>query len=212
MNRAIGFLAVFAVSFILTSCFSITVNVYFPEKDVKSAFMSLENQLMKGDKEAPGAPEEKPAPGGVKPQSWLDFGFVQSAYAQDAGEFTEALADRLKEDPEVVRAYKEMGERLDYVNRLRAGGTVGEGNDGLLKPRGSLGKKETAALSEENANRKTIIDAMAKAIVEINGQEPTKANVSQVQGKAAEQFASVRRESAKLGWWIQKADGSWEQK
>ncbi len=40
-----------ALGFILASCAVITVNIYFPEKDVKEAYKTLEKELM--------APEEK---------------------------------------------------------------------------------------------------------------------------------------------------------
>ena len=34
---------------LLVSCAIITVNVYFPEKDVKQAYKSLDEMLLKGD-------------------------------------------------------------------------------------------------------------------------------------------------------------------
>jgi len=34
------------VSFLVISCATITVNVYFPQKEVKSAFKSLEEELL----------------------------------------------------------------------------------------------------------------------------------------------------------------------
>jgi hypothetical protein len=220
MRKALVFALVSTVSFLLVSCFNITVNVYFPEKDVKSAFKSLEQQLMKGGEgESPaqpgGAPPAQPdgAPGGTKPQGRLDFELgARPAYAQGTGELSAELADKLRNDPEVVKAYKGMGERLGYINRLRDQGVLGEGSDGLLKPRGSLGKKETLAMEEENADRTAVINAMAKAIVELNNQPVNKSTIGQVLGKAGEQFADVRREAAKPGWWIQKPDGSWVKK
>jgi uncharacterized protein YdbL (DUF1318 family) len=216
MRKGAFYILVVGLSVVLYSCFSITVNVYFPAKDVKSAFKTLENDLMKGGApvETPQAPDQdvpgKPEP---KPQSMIRFDIgVSTAYAQDAGELSESLSEYLKQDPDVVKAYGEMGGRLDYINRLRGQGTVGEGNDGLLKPRGDLGKKETAAMNEENTNRKAIIRAMAKAIVMVNGQTATNAAIDQVLDKAASQFAAVRADSAKPGWWVQKADGSWAKK
>lgn len=213
MKRPLGALLLFA-AISLVSCFSITVNVYFPEKDVKSAFKSLEQQLMKGegepDKTAPAEPSKDSAPG---PQGWLDIGFgPKAAYAQGVSEQSAELADKLRSDPDVVAAYGEMGGRLGYIDRLRDQGTVGEGSDGLLKPKGDLGKKESSAVAEENANRTTIIRAMAKAIVELNGQPVNSDTVGQVLDKAAAQFAAVRRDAAKPGWLVQNADGSWVKK
>lgn len=216
MRKGAFYILVAGLSVALYSCFSITVNVYFPERDVKSAFKTLEHDLMKGGSpaETPQGPgQEAPANPAPKPQSMIHLNFgVNSAYAQGTGELSESLSEYLKQDPDVVKAYGEMGGRVDYINRLRDQGTFGEGNDGLLKPRGDLGKKETAAMNQENANRKAIIRAMAKAIVMINGQTVNNAAIDQVLDKAAGQFAAVRADSAKPGWWVQKADGSWAKK
>jgi len=215
MKKVITRLLAFAAAFSLLSCFSITVNVYFPEKDVKSAFKSLEKDLMKGapEGEKPAAPADAPKDAEPGPQGSIRIEFgPSSAYAQGASELSSELTDKLKNDPGVVNAYAGMGGRLGYINRLRDQGVVGEGSDGLLKARGQLGKKESAALDEENADRKAVIRAMAKAIVEINKQPVNDSSVSQVLDKAASQFASVRRDSAKPGWWVQASDGSWAQK
>ena len=198
----------------LVSCFNITVNVYFPEKDVKSAFKTLEQELMKGEgaPESPAAPAPETAPP-AGPHSWLRFGFgPEEAYAQGAGELSSELADKLKNEPSVVQAYRAMGERLGFVNRLRDQGLVGEGKDGLLSPKDKLDKRSAAAVAEENADRQAIIKAMAKAIVQINNQPVNDQTISQVLDKAAAQFAAVRRDAAKAGWWVQNEDGSWAKK
>jgi Protein of unknown function (DUF1318) len=210
------FVVLAAVS--LFACFNITVNVYFPAKDVKSAFKSLEQDLMKGAPEGtePGQGEPGTAPEegtGTGPQSRLiDLLGPDSAYAQGSGELSSELAEKLRDDPDVVKAYAEMGSRLGYINRLRDSGMVGEANNGMLSARQTLGKKESLAVDKENDNRNSIIWAMAKAIVEINGQPVNNDTIRQVLDKAASEFAAVRRDSAKPGWWIQKPDGSWVQK
>src|SRR6516225_1348048 len=82
----------------LAACAIITVNVYFPEKDVKQAYKSLDEMLLKqgGENKNPAEqqpPGETPATPGekkeeVKPQSSLemprfDLSLVAVAYAQD---------------------------------------------------------------------------------------------------------------------------------
>ncbi len=200
----------------LYACFSITVNVYFPAKDVKSAFKSLEEELMKGEPAKNGAEEpgmekqEQPSPG---PQgSILDLIGPKTAYAQDSGELSAELAEKLRDDPDVVKAYKEMGSRLGYIDRLRDSGMVGEANNGMLDAREKLGKKESLAAEQENKNRSTIIWAMARAIVEINNQPVNNDTIRQVLDKASSQFAAVRRDAAKPGWWVQGTDGKWAKK
>jgi len=218
MKHTVFGMAALAASVILFSCFSITVNVYFPEKDVKSAFKSLEKDLMKGGEgtaptETPDAVPPKNDEAPAKPQSRIELRFGPTeAFAQGAGELSSELAAKLRDDPDVVKAYREMGERLGFINRLRDQGLVGEGKDGSLVPKGELDKRQSAAVREENDNRATVIRAMAKAIVEINKQPVNDSSIGQVLDKAASQFASVRRESAKPGWWVQGEGGGWTKK
>lgn len=218
MNKPLGTLAkatVLLAAVSLFSCFNITVNVYFPEKDVKSAFKSLEEELMKGGAEGgaePGMQEGEPdsAPG---PQgSILDLLGPKSAWAQDSGELSSELAEKLRDDPSVKKAYAEMGSRLGYIDRLRDSSMVGEANNGMLSAREKLGKKESLAVEQENANRSTVIWAMARAIVEINNQPVNTDTIKQVLDKAASQFAAVRRDAARPGWWIQTSGGDWVKK
>ena len=147
MRRTAGYTILFLSSFLLVSCFSITVNVYFPERDVKSAFKSLERQLMKGGEgEAPATPDNAPKET-PEPQGGLRFELgLPWAYAQGTGELEAELAEKLKNDPAVVKAYRDMGARLAFVDRLRDQGLAGEGSDGLLKPRGELDKRGSLAL------------------------------------------------------------------
>src|SRR4030042_4710067 len=119
MNRKVRVLVVLCC-FILISCAVITVNIYFPEKDVKEAYKSLEKELMKPDKEMD---QKKPE---AKPESSIRFEFVPSAYAQEPG-LADRISDIIKKMPDVVTAYRQMGDRLPDIDRLRDGGTVGEG-------------------------------------------------------------------------------------
>ncbi len=53
---------------------------------------------------------------------------------------------------------------------------------------------------------------MAKAIVRINKVPENESNLNQVMPQATEQFAAIRRDSAKKGWWIQDTSGIWNKK
>jgi hypothetical protein len=64
----------------------------------------------------------------------------------------------------------------------------------------------------ENENRKDVINGMAKAVIRINRQPDNEENMNQVRPQAVEQFAAVRRDFAKAGWWIQDPDGNWSKK
>lgn len=191
---------------VLASCAVITVNIYFPEKDVREAYKALEQELMKTDDEGE---VENPQ---TKSNGLLNFELVAVAYA-DASEQSDKIADIIKRMPEVVSAYKEMGARLSDIDRLRDSGKIGESNSGLLVEReGKLSVEEQTLINQENENRKTVMNGMAKAIIRINRIPQNEENMKQVQPQAVEQFAAVRRDTAKKGWWIQDPDGNWQKK
>lgn len=192
--------------FIMISCAVITVNIYFPEKDVKEAYQLLEKELMGTE----GKPEEKVPEG--KPESLLHFEIVPSAYAQEAG-LPEKLSSQIKKMPDVVNAYSEMGKRLSDINRLRDDGIVGEGNNGLLVVReGTLSPGDKKLIESENENRKTVMNGMAKAMLRVNRDKETDETLRKVKPQAVEYFAALRRDTAKKGWWIQDPSGNWSKK
>ncbi len=201
----IRFIAV-AFLFIIVSCAVITVNIYFPEKDVKEAYKTLEKELM-----GPAVQPDEKKPGG-SPESSMRFHLIASAYAQEAG-ISEKIAEIVKKMPDVVNAYKDMGARIADIDRLRDSGAVGEANNGLLVAReGTLTAGDQKLVDTENANRKTVMMGMTKAIIRINRVQENEANIRQVMPQAVEQFAAIRRDAAKKGWWIQDVSGNWTKK
>ncbi|NWF75960.1 MAG: DUF1318 domain-containing protein [Nitrospirae bacterium] len=195
-----------ALIFIITSCVAITVNIYFPEKDVQEAYKNLEKELMKTDQEENiGKPEEKP-------QSSIRFEFIATANAQESG-LADKVSEIVKKMPDVVNAYNEMGKRLPEIDRLRDSGVVGEGNNGLLIEReGKLSPQDKKLVNMENENRKTVMNGMAKAIIRVNRDRENEETMKKAMPLAVEQFAALRRDKAKKGWWIQDANGNWDKK
>jgi uncharacterized protein YdbL (DUF1318 family) len=192
--------------FVLVSCAVITVNIYFPEKDVKEAYKTLEKELM-----GPATKQDEKMPEG-KPRSSLNFEIITPAYAQESG-LADKLSEMMKKMPDVVNAYKEMGARIADIDRLRDGGTVGEGKDGLLVVReGTLSSGDKKLVEQENQNRKTVMNGMAKAMLRTNREKENEATLKKVMPQAVDYFASLRRDSAKKGWWMQDASGNWVKK
>ncbi len=202
----------------LFSCAVITVNIYFPARDVEKAYENLENQLMKPPAAKPGAPSStkpktsppaKPAPPSSSPQSFLNPStwFVSVAYAED--NLAVQISQHIMRMPDVVNAYRRMGKRLPIINRLRDRRLVGEANTGFLTPFTRLKRNDALALSDENHDRSIVILGMAKAILEINHLPINKKNLDKVYPKAAAQFADLRRKKAKPGWKIQLPNGKW---
>jgi len=205
---------------LLAACAVITVNVYFPEKDVKQAYKSLDDMLLQTNKspemkdekqpaDTPKEPEKKPV--SMLPLAVPSVSLVSEAYAQD--ELGSKLASELSGIPEVQKAYEDMRARLSQLNALRDNGVVGEAADGSVVVRDSSKAGYAAPIVQaENGNRKTVITNMAKAIIRINKQPENKNTMKQVLGKAAATFAETKRDEAKAGWWIQLPNGRWVQK
>ena len=203
----------------VAACAIITVNVYFPEKDVKSAYKSLEDELLQPTpKNKDSAPEPKPSSGLERrpvlaaPGSWR-IAIVADAFAQE--DLSRRIAEEIKTYPEVLAAYKNLGQKLERLNQLRDQGLVGEGKDGkvVLRARPPQVKDvDVKFVEEENKDREVVINGMAKAIVKLNKQEPSASNLAKVKPQASETFASLRRDKAHPGWWVQLPDGTWKQK
>jgi hypothetical protein len=203
-----------ALTGVLAACAIITVNVYFPEKDVKQAYKSLDEMLLKqGGESTPQPPAEKKEE--VKPQSSLHLPLsVQLIGTAEAAEsVADTLAVEISDMPEVLKAYAEMKGRLPELNALRDSGAVGENRQGLITIRD---KVKTAGREElvkaENENRKTVITGMAKAILKVNKRPANEAGIKQVLPQAAATYAATRHDAARPGWWIQLANERWVQK
>jgi len=219
--------SVAALCGLLAACAVITVNVYFPEKDVKQAYKSLDEMLLNQDGGAKPPAEPQPSggtpageednkPAELRPQSSLNgsrFNLSVVAVAFAAENIADDLAIEMSGMPEVLKAYDEMKASLPQLNALRDSGAVGENKQGLIwiLDKGKLGGND-ALVKAVNDSRKVVITGMARAIIKVNKQSETKAAMNQVMGKAAAMFADVRREEAKPGWWIELANGKWVQK
>lgn len=205
---------------ILAACAIITVNVYFPEKDVKEAYKSLDEMLLKqqGDKPADKAPQgaepakPKDLNSMLTPTGWR-IAFFEPATAFAAENTADTLAIEISSMPEVLKAYDEMNARMSTLNALRDKGIVGETKQGLVAVRDAakIGTNQKM-VDDENRNRKTVITGMAKAILKLNKQPESSAALNQVLGKAATIYADTKHEAARPGWWVELANGRWVQK
>lgn len=201
------------------ACAIITVNVYFPEKDVKAAYKSLEDELLEPTPKKPGSTTSPKPSSRLEGRSLLAVAdvwrvaLVPDAFAQD--DLAQRIADEIKGYPEVVAAYKGLGQRLERLNQLRDQELVGEGKDGKAVLRAKppkVGETEAKLVEEENKDREVIISGMAKAILKLTKQESSSANLAKVKPQASDTFASLRRDKAKPGWWVQLPDGTWKRK
>jgi len=104
------------------------------------------------------------------------------AFAQDADAITRSIK-----------------ERLPQVDAMKREGLVGESNAGYLAPRGDLSLEQQKILEEENSDRRSLYEIVARRA----GTE-----VTVVEENRAKQI----RERSPRGIWLQSPEGRWFQK
>ncbi|HVP90481.1 MAG TPA: DUF1318 domain-containing protein [Terriglobales bacterium] len=190
-----SFKAVFLAGLTLALLSCITVNIYFPEAEVKKAAEDIV-------KEVQGADKDKGKTDEIKKESVAQtpgFSLVPGLYAQQA---TEVSSPR-------IRAIKEsMKGRFEQLVPHYDAGRIGIGSDGNLKvlKTDGLSLQDRAVLTrlvnDENKDRKDLYAEVAKAMNIDAGK------VGDVQRVFAEQWIG----SARPGWMVQKPDGTWAKK
>jgi uncharacterized protein YdbL (DUF1318 family) len=198
-----------AMLVVLAGC--ITVNVYFPESEVKA----LSDRIEEAVREQAGATTEADDPvsdeNGSVPPSHLTWLPVQAPSGLAAAII--ALPQQVPPAPEISnpairKIIESRAARFAQVQKLKSEGAVGENADGFLDARNldSLALSERAqaqrTINEENADRRQMYSAIADA----KGLE-----VSQLPLVRAT-YAATLREYAKAGEWIQMPDGQWRTK
>ncbi len=183
----------------LLSC--ITVNIYFPEAEVKKVAEEIVDEIRKDE----GEKEKKDKKIQVMDldQMSLSLGssssLVPLVYAQQETEVS---------TPKIRALKQSMGERFAQLRPFFDSGKIGETNDGFIKIRdeSGLNLKDKALLRnlerDENNDRKNLYSEVAVAL------EVQSSQISRVQ----KIFAQKWIETAKPGWWIQKESGEWVKK
>jgi uncharacterized protein len=206
MKRTLRHLAPLAALVALTlAC--VTINVYFPESEIKDLSKQIEDQVQKEAAKQPPAPEIQEPPAAETPKgdgaSLLDLALGATPA------FAEEVAAPEVSSPAIRKIIESRAARLAQLDAFKAQGVVGENNRALLEPRG-LDKiadlKSRAQLQQlikaENADRDALFREIAAA---------KNVDLSQLP-KIQETYAATLREKARPGDWIQMPDGSWKQK
>ncbi|MBI4766130.1 MAG: YdbL family protein [Deltaproteobacteria bacterium] len=179
---------------IVMSC--VTVNVYFPAKEVEKKAGDIIDDIRKMETPPPTSPSG--------PQSSINhlknLIFNRNlAYAQRGGDGSSPAIQNLKQ---------QIRERFPRLAPFFQKGVVGEGRTGLVeilnnKDLAPAEKREVKSLVEaENRDRLALYQEVAKSM-----------NITSDQiGKVQRIFARKWQQSAERGWWIQKDDKQWVQK
>ena len=187
--------AVFLAGLTLALLSCITVNIYFPEAEVKKAAEDIVNDVRGADKDKDKKDETKKE---TIAQS-AGFSLLPGLYAQQA---TEVTTPRIRALKESLKA--RFGQLVPYFDA----GRIGESTSGTLQTLNEegLSLQDKSVLrklvNDENKDRKDLYTEVTKAM-NIDASK-----VGDVQKIFADQWIGA----AHSGWMVQKADGSWAKK
>ncbi|MHB8053997.1 MAG: YdbL family probable chaperone protein [Candidatus Aminicenantales bacterium] len=171
----------------------ITVNIYFPETEVRKTAEDIVNDVRGSDKAAQDEIKKDPV---IKSAG---FSLVPRLHAQQETEVTTPGIRALKES---------MKTRFAGLVSFFDAGRIGETMDGFLKILNEDGfsLQDKAGLrnivKDENQDRKNLYHEVAQAL------NIDSAQIDRVQKIFAEQWIG----KARTGWMIQKNDGFWVKK
>ena len=187
---------------VLTAC--VTVNVYFPEAEVRDLSKQIEEEVRKQAAqqagEAPPAPEPPPQP--HQGASLLDLLLgATPAMAQ--------VAQPEITNPAIRKIIDSRSARFNELRRYFDQGVLGENNKGLVEVR-SL---EALADLKARADVQRLVKAENTDREELYKEIAAAKNVDLAQlPKIRETYASTLRQNAKAGDWVQQPDGNWVKK
>jgi uncharacterized protein YdbL (DUF1318 family) len=185
--------AVFLAGMVLALLSCITVNIYFPEGEVKKTAEDIVNEVRGQDKEKKDEIKKDMA------AEAAGFSLVPGLYAQQE---TEVTTPRIRAIKESIKA------RFDQLVAHFDAGRIGETNNGYLQSlkEEGLSLQDRSVLrklvNDENKDRKDLYNEVAKAL-NVDAKD-----LNKVEKIFADQWIG----KAHPGWMIQKADASWAKK
>ncbi|MBN2326911.1 MAG: DUF1318 domain-containing protein [Candidatus Omnitrophica bacterium] len=192
MNRISSKWAVFGLFFALASCVSLTINVYFPAKEIQEAAEEIEERVRTGEG-AEGLEQSRMTPA-------APYRFAISLGGREAW-----AADDLDLDiktPLIVKIIETRTERYKKeLEPLLDSGVLGEGFDAYLALRDKTGLDLKAMaqmkklIDAENKDRQMLYEEILRA----NKVETSKENM----GKVENLFAKAIQVKMKPGQWYE---------
>ena len=179
---------------IIMAC--VTVNVYFPAKEVEKKAEDIIDDIRQKEPLPPTSPSKPQVPLSHLKDLIFSSGL---AYAQKGVNGSSPMVQILKH---------QIRERFPRLIPFFQKGAIGEGRAGLVEILDEshltpAEKKEVKSLVEaENRDRRALYQEVAKSM-----------NISSNQiGRVQRIFAKKWQQSADRGWWIQKDNKTWVQK
>lgn len=198
----------FVLVFALASCVSLTINVYFPTKEIEKAADQIEERVRTGQ-----------GTEGLDPSSFNTLDNVPRArFALSLGGLEASAQDALNLDiktPLILKIIESRTERYKKeIETPMNSGVLGEGWNGYLALRDKTGLDLKALtqfkklIDNENQDRKALYEEILRA----NKVELTKENMAKVESL----FALAIRGKMKEGQWfevkIDEKKFEWQQK
>ncbi|MGH7774483.1 MAG: YdbL family protein [Candidatus Binatia bacterium] len=184
--------------FLASAC--VTVNIYFPAAAVQRAADKIVEETWGGPGGTGGAKEGPRSEGFTTHRTYVSFGMVKEAFAQDA--------DINVSNPAIRSLKDSIKMRSDSIKPFMDKGNVGLSRDGLLVVRTTEGinLRERAEVNQlveaENRDREALYAEIAKAN---NFPRDKIADIKRI-------FAKSWSDQARAGWWIQDSQGNWKRK
>jgi uncharacterized protein YdbL (DUF1318 family) len=190
----------------LAAC--VTINIYFPAEEVRSAADRIVQEVWSERNGAPAPQPVAPPAAPAAPAAPAEKQGPTSLLRQFWGASTVHAAQDINVTTPEIRAIKEaMKARTTELRPFLDGGQVGIGRDGLLKVR-TLDGLDLRARSQvnrlvtvENQDRLRLYKEIANA-----NKFPDRAHEVQAI------FADSWREQAASGWYIEDAAGAWSRR
>lgn len=210
---------------LLFSCATITVNVYFPDKDVEAAYEDIESGLdfdVTPKKDTATAKPKLKAK--TKSHSAAFFG-ATAAYADPKININAEL-DKMEEVRESLARRK---ERIELLSQLFDAHLIGLGKDGLIDrlPANLWGDTPPSLtnffeddgetgfvnfVAAENKDRKILVRGMAVATLRaMKKDEKDKDELAKFIGDSGDKFTELQMKKLQDGWFYQDPDGKWKQ-
>lgn len=195
-------LKLISISWALLIIFScLTINIYFPEAEVKKTAEEIVGEIRKTDedKEKKDKNSQEKIGEQVESAQKAFFALIPTVFAQQEKEVS---------TPKIRALKQSMIQRLPKLTPFYEGGNIGETNEGLIEIRedAALSLKDKATLrsleKEENNDRMSLYAEVAKAM-DIDASQ-----ISRIQKIFAQEWIK----NARSGWWIQKENGQWVKK
>jgi len=202
--RARTFMLVLALG--LLGC--VTINLYFPEGEVKDLAQQIETEVQEKAVEGGTVPAEEvpPASPAPSPRSAV-IGPLDLLLGVSVVE-AQSVPEPEVTNPAIRKIIDSRAARLGDVNRYKGTGVIGENNKGLLEARkleSITDLRERAAVQQvvraENADREQLYKEIA-AVKNIDLSQLDKIRAT---------YAETLRANARPGDWIQLPDGTWKQ-